>query len=176
MKHKAKAAGEKTYLYNHNIASCNVLYVLWTGHFLNDLCILKATSCSETQITLAIFYSADLRAVPLEYRKPLNTFGHTNHFGRIHHIQRVSGLYLKLTYTSSVQQAHLSRYTFHSPLKATLKFRQPFCVVAAWIARQSKLYVFTQMNNDPESKFPQCETIMQAYVSGGVTEPFWLKK
>lgn len=31
------------------------------------------------------------------------------------------------------------------------------------------------MNDDPESKFPKCETIKQAYVSGCVAELFWLE-
>lgn len=129
--------------------------ILCASIYLNDLSILKLGTSTETQITPPIFYSDDLRAVPLKYRKPLNTFGHTNHFSRIHHIQQVSVHYLsKVTHHQCSQpicQGTLSTGR-DSPLKAAFTFHLLFCVVEAWIAWQSKLYLYTQMSDDLESE------------------------
>lgn len=86
---------------------------------------------TETQITATIFYSADLGAVPLEYRKPLRTCEHTNHFSRIHHIQQVSVLYLsQLTHHQCSQPICQGTHPAKcdGPLKAMFEFQQLFLV------------------------------------------------
>lgn len=85
------------------------------------------------------------------------------------HTRRLGAL-LKLTNLSSTSR-HICQGTpsteHDSPLKATFTFQQLLVCVAAWIARQNKLYVFTGMNDDQSTR--------QARVSGNA-ELLWQEK